>query len=193
MRNFFKIFFASLLALVVFTLLAVFFLVGFLGGIADKEKPKVDAKSVIVLDLGQAFPEQMKENPLSFISGEARDIPGLYDVIRLVDRAKSDKNVAGIYIIANSNPNGFAASEEIRHSLKDFKTSGKFILAYGDVITQKAYSIANVADSVYVSPQGYLEWAGFSVEYAFLKGTLENCKLNRKYFMPVNLKAPRNL
>ena len=117
MRNFFKIFLASLLALVAFTFLAVFFLVGFLGGIATKERPRVDAKSVIVLDLGQAFPEQMKQNPLSFLSGESKDVPGLYDVIRLLNRAKSDKNVAGIYIVANSNPNGFAASEELRNAL----------------------------------------------------------------------------
>jgi protease IV len=189
MRNFFKIFFASLLALVVFTLLAVFFLVGFLGGIATKEKPRVDARSVIVLDLGQAFPEQMKKNPLSFLSGEMKDIPGLYDVIRLLNKAKLDKNVAGIYIVANNNPNGFAASEEIRNALKDFKTSGKFILAHGDVITQKAYSIANVADKMYVSPQGYVEWAGYSVAYAFLKGTLEKLQIEPQVFYAGKFKS----
>ena len=189
MRNFFKIFFASLLALVIFTLLAVFFLVGFLGGIATKERPRVDAKSVIVLDLGQAFPEQMKQNPLSFLSGESKDVPGLYDVIRLLNRAKSDKNVAGIYIVANSNPNGFAASEELRNALKDFKTSSKYILAHGDVITQKAYSIANVADKIYVSPQGYVEWAGYSVEYAFLKGTLEKLQIEPQVFYAGKFKS----
>ena len=63
MRSFFKIFFASLLALVVFTLLAVFFLVGFLGGIASKERPRVEAKSVLVLDLGQAFPGTNERKP----------------------------------------------------------------------------------------------------------------------------------
>jgi protease IV len=189
MRNFFKIFFASLLALVVFTLLAVFFLVGFLGAIATKETPRVEAKSVIVLDLGQAFAEQMKENPLSLISGERKDIPGLYDVIRLINRATSDKNVAGIYIIANNNPNGFAASEELRNTLKEFKTSGKFILAHGDVITQKAYSIANVADKIYVSPQGYVEWAGYSVEYVFLKGTLEKMQIEPQVFYAGKFKS----
>ena len=93
-------------------------------------------------------------------AARAEICPVLYDVIRLLQKAKSDKNIAGIYIIANNNPNGFAASEELRNALKDFKTSGKFILAHGDVITQKAYGIANVADKIYVSPQGYVEWAG---------------------------------
>src|SRR4029079_2799483 len=113
MRSFFKYFFASLLALLIFTLVVVFFLVGFLGGIASKDKPKIAANSVLILDLGQSYPEQMKENALSIVSSESSDIPGLYDVIRLISRAKSDKLISGIYVVANSNPNGFAASQEL--------------------------------------------------------------------------------
>jgi protease IV len=189
MRSFFKFFLASLLALIVFTLLAVFFLVGFVGGLASKEIPKVYAKSVLVLDLGQSYPEQMKESPLSFVSSESKDIPGLYDVIRLVHKAKNDKHISGIYIIANNNPNGFAASEEIRDALKDFKTSGKFILAHGDVISQKAYAVANIADKIYVSPQGYVEWAGYNVEYVFLKGTLEKLQIEPQIFYAGKFKS----
>lgn len=189
MRSFFKIFFASLLALTVFTLLVFFFLVVFIGGLASKETPKVLPKSVLVLDLGQHYAEQLQENPLSIISSENKDIPGLYDVIRLLHRAKADKDIAGIYIIADNNPNGFAGSEEIRDALKDFKASGKFILAHGDVITQKAYSIANVADKIYVSPQGYVEWAGYSVEYAFLKGTLQKLEIEPQIFYAGKFKS----
>jgi len=189
MRSFFKFFFASLLALVIFTLLAVFFLVGFLGGIAAKDRPKVAANSVLVLDLGHSFPEQMKENALSIVSSESRDVPGLYDVIRLISKAKSDKRITGIYIIANNNPNGFAASEELRNALKDFKGSGKFILAHGDVITQKAYGVANLADKIYVSPHGFLEWRGYSVEYAFVKGTLEKLQIEPQVFYAGKFKS----
>lgn len=189
MRSFLKFFLASLLALIVFTLLAVFFVVGFVGGIASKERPRVAAKSVLVLDLGKSFPEQMKESPLTFVSSESRDIPGLYDVIRLLHKAKTDKDISGIYIIANNNPNGFAASEELRSVLKDFKTSGKFILAHGDVMTQKAYGIANIADKIYVSPQGYMEWTGYSVEYVFLKGTLEKLQIEPQVFYAGKFKS----
>src|SRR5688572_23459985 len=110
MRNFFKIFFASLLALVVFSLLAVFFLVATVGGMASKDRPKVAAKSVMVLDLGQHYKEQVKQDPLGALSSDDKDIPGLYDVVRLLRRAKTDRNISGIYIIANNNPNGFAAN-----------------------------------------------------------------------------------
>ncbi len=110
-------------------------------------------------------------------------------MIRLLRIAKTDKNVAGIYIIANNNPNGFAASEELRNALIDFKISGKFILAHGDIITQKAYSVANIADKIYVSPQGYVEWAGYSVEYAFLKGTLQKLEIEPQIFYAGKFKS----
>ncbi|RYG54160.1 MAG: signal peptide peptidase SppA [Chitinophagaceae bacterium] len=189
MRNFFKIFFASLLALVIFTIIAVFFIISLIGGMASKDKPAVAAKSVLVLDLGQEYQEQVKKDPLALFKNEDREVPGLYDVVRLIRLAKADKNIAGIYMIANTNPNGFAASEEIRNVLADFKNSGKFMLAHGDVITQKAYGVANIADKVYVSPHGYVEWAGYSVELAFLKGTLQKLGIEPQIFYAGKFKS----
>ena len=189
MRSFFKIFFASLLALVIFTILAVFVLISFIGGIASKQAPQVPQQSVLVLDLSQHFSEQIRQNPFNFFSGEDKDIPGLYDVIRLLQQAKTDKRVAGIYILANGSTNGFAASTEIRQALQDFKTSGKFVLAHGDIISQRACSIANIADKIYVSPQGYVEWAGYSVEYPFFKGTLAKLEIEPQIFYAGKFKS----
>jgi protease-4 len=189
MRGFFKIFFASLLALIVFCLLIVFFLVAMAGSLSSKDKPVVAAQSVLVLDLSQHFTEQVQKNPFSALSGENKDIPGLYDVVRLIKKAGSDKNIAGLYIIANNNTNSFAASEEIRTAVLDFKSNGKFVLAHGDIITQAAYSVANVADKIYVSPQGYVEWAGYSVTYSFLKGTLEKLDIQPQIFYAGKFKS----
>ncbi|WP_276500596.1 signal peptide peptidase SppA [Terrimonas pollutisoli] len=189
MRSFFKIFFASLLALIIFSLLVVFFLITIAGSITAKDKPRVEAKSVLVLDLSQHYAEQEKQNPLSVISSEQRNVPGLYDVLRLINRAKTDKNISGIYVIANNNPNGFAASEELRNALKDFKSSNKFLLAHGDVITQKAYGVASVADKIYISPQGYLEWSGYNVDYVFLKGTLQKLEIEPQIFYAGKFKS----
>lgn len=190
MKSFFKIFFASLLAMVVFCLIVFFFVVAFISGLASKEVPVVGAKSVLILNLGQQYKEQVQENPLSAISSDDEsDIPGLYDVVRLLHEAKTDKNIAGIYIIANNNPNGSASSEEIRNALLDFKQSKKFIIAQGDVISQKAYYIADVADKFYANPSGFVEWSGFSVDYAFLKGTLDKLEIEPQIFYAGKFKS----
>jgi protease IV len=189
MRSFFKTFFAALLALIVFTFIAVFILIRFVGGLTDKDKPVVEQKSVLVLNLGQHYMEQVQEDPFSIISNEDKDTPGLYDLIRLINHAKTDKSIEGIYMLANASPNGFAASTEIRKALLDFKQSGKFILAHGDIVTQRTYAVANVADKIYISPQGYLEWMGYSVDYAFVKGTLDKLDIQPQIFYAGKFKS----
>ena len=57
MKSFFKIFLSTLAALVVFSLIVFFLFVGWVTGLASKSKPSIDAKSVLVLDLGQNFKE----------------------------------------------------------------------------------------------------------------------------------------
>ena len=190
MRSFFKIFLASMLSLIIFTLIVIFLLVAWVGALTTKDKPTILSKSILVLNLGQHYMEKVQNSPLSEIKGnDEGDIPGLYDVIRLLAKAKTDKDIEGIYIIANGNPNGFAASEEIRNALIDFKTSKKFIIAHGDVMTQKAFYIANVADKLYANPTGFVDWGGFSVDYVFLKGTLDKLEIQPQIFYAGKFKS----
>src|SRR6266516_1232550 len=190
MKSFFKIFFASLLSLIIFSLIVFFLVVGWIAGLASKEKPRVEARSILVLNLSQNFKEQPVENPLSnFSSNDEMDVPGLYDVIRLINKARDDKNISGIYIIANSNPNGFASSEEIRNALLNFKASKKFIIAHGDIISQRTYHIADVADKFYLNPTGILECVGFNVDYGCLEGTLDKLEIQPQIFYAGKFKS----
>jgi protease-4 len=176
--------------MIVFSLIVFFLFAGWLAGLASKEKPTVEAKSVLVLDLSRDFKEQEVESPLSgFSSSDEMDVPGLYDVVRLINKAKDDKNIAGIHIIANSNPNGFANSEEIRNALVNFKASKKFIIASGDVISQKAYYVASIADKIYLNPIGVLEWVGFNIDYVFLKGALDKLEIQPEIFYAGKFKS----
>jgi protease IV len=190
MPGFFKTFFASLLALIVFCLLGILFAVIVVGGFTKKPKPRLMAKTVLVLDLNQHFKEQVQTDPLAlFSTGETGDVPGLYDLVRIIRKASADKNVSGIFLKANNNLNGFGASAEIRNALLDFKKSKKFLIAHADILTQRAYSIANVCDKVYLAPQGAMEWRGFSVDLAFVKGTLEKLEIEPQIFYAGKFKS----
>lgn len=190
MGSFLKIFFASLLAFLVFTLVIFFIVAGWIAGIASSKKTETGGKAVLVLDLSQSFHEQKQDNPLSdFASDDQYDVPGLYDVIRLIDHAKRDTSVKGIYLKCGNNNNGFASSEEIRSSLNDFKKSGKFIYAYADVIPQKAYYVASVADKIYCNPQGGVDWKGFAIEETFLKEALNKLEIEPQIFYAGKFKS----
>jgi protease IV len=181
MRSFFKIFFASLLSLVIFSLICLFIGIAFVTTLASKDKPDIPAKSVLVIDLSEVFHEQQQNDPLAVVTGE-NDVPGLFDVVRLIHYAKTDNDISGIYIVANENANGFASSNELRNALLDFKSSKKFIVAYGDVMTQGSYFIASVADKIYVNPAGSFDWKGIAVSLVFVKQLLDKLDIQPQIF-----------
>src|SRR5882724_3766921 len=189
MPGFLKFFLASLLALIVFTIIAIFFVIGWIGGIASSQRTEVEAKSVLVLDLSQEFHERKVENPLSGLGDEQYDAPGIYDVIRLIRFSKQDSAIRGIFVKCNGDQNGFAASEEIREALIDFKKSGKFLYAYGDVIPQKAYYVGSVADKIYCNPKGGVDWKGFATVIPFLKGALQKLEIEPQIFYAGKFKS----
>ena len=189
MRSFFKIFFASLLALVVFSVIAFFLAVGMVSALASKERPKVADKSVLTLNLNQHFSEKRIENPLATISGDETDVPGLYDVVRLIKHAGTDENISGIYITANGNNNGYAASEELHTALLEFKKKKKFVIAHGDMMSQGAYLVASAADRVYANPVGNVDWSGFNMDVAFVKGTLDKLQIEPQIFYAGKFKS----
>lgn len=178
MKSFLKIFLAVFLALFVMSFLTFLFIAGIAGTAISKSVPIIAEKSVLTIDFSKRYEERPVKDFKSVINSETlENTPSLYDIIRLIKSAKDDKKISGILLTANTNVNGFATSDEIRNALIDFKKSSKFIIAYGDVMTQKAYAIANVADKVYVSPKGFFEWVGFSVNYMFLKGALDKLEI----------------
>ena len=194
MKSFFKMFFAALLAAIVFVLLGFFVLVGVVGGLVgsltSSKEVQTGGKAVLVVDLNDAFQEQTVENPLSGLgASEAYDKPGLYDVVRLIRYAKSDSSIKGIYLKSTGNANGFATSEELRNALADFKKSRKFVYAYGDVISEKAYYVANVADKIYCNPKGAVEWKGFAIEYLFMKKALDKLEIKPQIFYAGKFKS----
>jgi protease-4 len=191
MKSFFKIFFASLLALAIFTAIAVLILVFTIAGVGQHDKPYIGTKGILVLDLGVNYNEQAKDNTVNTLIGgdPANDVPGLYDVVRMLHYAKYDSSIKGLYIKAGLNSNGFATSEELRQAVLDFKKSKKFVVAYGEVFSQKDYYVATAADKIYCNPGGGVDWGGFSVKLYFLKGLLDKLEIEPEVFYAGKFKS----
>src|SRR4051812_15243807 len=99
MRSFLKIFFASFLALIIFAVLGVIILVGIISSATSADKPVIDDKSVLVLDLSKEYHEQQTNDPISEFTGDYdNNVPGLYDIVRMIDYAAADNHIKGIYV-----------------------------------------------------------------------------------------------
>ena len=190
MKTFLKYFLAAFLAIFVFCLIAFFFFMGMAGAAMSKATPRITKNTVLQIDLTNNYEEQPAKNFESLMKAEGFDAqPGLYDVVRLIKKAKEDANISGIYLLANNNVNGYATSDEIRTALEDFKTSKKFVMAYGEMMSQSAYRIANVSDKIFVSPKGFFDWTGYSVNLMFFKGALDKLEIKPQIFYAGKFKS----
>lgn len=191
--NFLKSIIASIIGSIVGLTVAFFFcillLVGMssaiVSGFSQKEVTTVEANTVLKLDLSYPMPERTSEDPFSnfnFNTMEPNKLLGLNDVLASIEAAKTDDNIKGIYLNLSSVSSGMATTEAIRKALIDFKTSDKFIVAYGEVISQKAYYLGSVADEIYVNPVGYMELKGFSTQLAFFKNMLDRLGIETQVF-----------
>ena len=181
--RFFKVFLASFLAFIAFTVVCFFILLIMIGRAITPEKVTISPNSVLVLETGQSYNEQNVVNPLAkLINNESAEPPGLYQLVRLIENAASDDNIKGIYLKVNGNPNGFASTEELRNALLRFRKSKKFVYAYGEVMDQNAYYLASAADKVYLNPKGGVDFTGFASQVMFLKGTLDKLEIKPEIF-----------
>lgn len=174
-----KKFFVILLASVLGTLLALFLLIVILVGAASsmgETTVEVKPNSILHIELNGPIVERSTNNPFESLAGNftGNIAPvGLNDVLASIQKASRDTNIVGIYLQSGLMSAGYATLEEIRNALLQFKASGKFIYSYAPVYTQKAYYLASVADKVYLTPMGMLEFSGIHSERMFYKGLLE--------------------
>ena len=175
MKDFFKNVFATFVGIFLFVLVTL--LLGFVcifGMVLSSESTtEIENNSVLVINLSGPLSERSDKNVTAEFIGNVASGVSLEDVLSGIEKAKTNKNIKGIYIEAGAfAPNSYASLQEIREALIDFKKSHKWIVAYGDSYTQSSYYLASVANDVYLNPQGMLDWHGLSSQRIYLKDML---------------------
>ena len=184
MGQFFKTVLAVILGLLLFTFIGFFMLIGVVASASKEKKVEIASNSILFLDLNYEIMEQTKEGALDYmdLTSITKKSFGLTDLTKAIAKAKTDNNIKGIYIPLGSYSNGMASTEVLRDALIDFKKSGKFVLSYGDVATQKSYYLASVSDKIYMNPKGFIELAGFGTRLTFYKGLLDKIGIEVQAF-----------
>lgn len=179
MKSFLKYLLATIIGMFIVFGISALIIIGIMTAAMQSVKTRqvhISPNSVLKLKLNNPIPDRTSNNPFenfNFEDFSPRPQLGLNDLLRSIEKAKTDNNIKGIYLDLTMVPSGFGTIEEIRNALLDFKSSGKFITAYSEVYTQKAYYIASVADKLYLNPQGTLIFNGLQTEMVFLKDGLD--------------------
>ena len=184
MKQFFKMTLATICGIAIFLLIAGFFLVISLAGmLASESAPtKVEDNSVFVIKLSGTISERAEgSTPFDAVLGmNDMSAMGLDDLIASIRKAKDNDDIKGIYLEGGLTEfDAPATAQQLRDALKDFKKSGKWIVAYADMYMQANYYVVSVADKVYLNAEGNVDFKGLGGKGEYLKGLYD--KIGVKY------------
>ena len=178
--------FATICGIVILSLISgLFFVISLVGMVASDSAPtKVKENSVFVLRLnGMVYERSEEGSPLDEVLGmaDASEL-GLDDLVASIRKAKENDDIKGIYIEGGlASFDSPATAQQLRDALRDFKSSGKWIVAYSDIYSQASYYVVSLADKIYLNGEGSLDLHGLGGNGMYYKGLYD--KLGIKYLM----------
>lgn len=180
---------ATILGLIIFTVLGFFMLIGIVASASSEEVPTVKSNSVLYFPMSGILLEKAVEDPFLNAFADGPKPQSLLDIIAAINRAKTDDRIRGIYIEPMYLAGSYAGIQEIRDALQDFKESGKFVYAYGEFISESDYYVASVADSLFINPAGAIEFNGLDANITFFKGMFDKLDIKPEVFRVGDFKS----
>jgi len=184
-RKFWRVVFGSMvgfiLSNIVISILSIFIVLGMIAGLTTTSIPIVKNNTVLKITLSGNIEERGEDNPFENTGLESygTSITGLDDILNCIAKAENDPNIKGISLeLEPGIAAGFATLTEIRNALNHFKNSGKFIYAYSEFYSQRAYYVASVADKMFMSNLGEVGLKGLSFQLMFFKGLIDKLDID---------------
>jgi protease-4 len=114
----------------------------------------------------------------------------LQDLIYAIDHARTDPRVQLIVLdLERLRGGGITKLHDVGTALREFRESGKQILAYGGIFTQQQYYLAAHADRVYLDPMGAVFLTGYGVYRNYYKSALDKLLVRMHVFIVGTFKS----
>ncbi len=163
---------STLVAIILFIgiCILIFIGVGALVQASQENENKIADQTILELKLNYPLKDysgNIKYKDFPFLNENKRN--GLYHLKTAIAYAAQDDNIEGISIELGRLQAGLSQLKALREALIAFKESGKFITAYSDIYTQKAYYLSSVADTIYLNPTGDIQFKGLATQILYFK------------------------
>ena len=172
MKSFFKNVLANIVAIIIIAAVFSLFLIMIIASsaLSGDQKPNIKDNSVLTLD----FKTNLIDSPTEdqgemFAFNDTNKNILILDMLDAIKKAKTDSKIKGISLETDGIRAGFTQLDDVRAALEDFKKSGKFVYAYGNVVYQSAYYLGSVADQYILNPAGGIDLKGLSTEVLYMK------------------------
>jgi protease IV len=175
--------------------LAVLLLIfGFVLAALHTSIPAIPRSAALVIAPQGQLVEQISGDAVRRAFGEASGGPApetlLRDVTEAIAAAKADSRIKLIVLdLDEMEPSGLSKLQEISAALRDFRTSGKRVIAAGDSFSQSQYYLAAQAGEVYLDPMGEVSVNGFSYYRMYYKDAIEKLSVDLNVFRAGTFKS----
>jgi protease-4 len=183
--------FVRQLVMNLFFILLVMVCVGVWMHMSSTSQSQHAARGALLLDIaGVVVDKPSASNRLGVLgrqlfgaSGDRLQENSLFDIVDAIRQAKEDRNITGIVLDLRN----FAGADQpsmqyIGKALREFRDSGKPVIAVGDNYSQGQYYLASFANKIWLSPQGNVDLHGFATNGLYYKSLLDKLKVTTHVF-----------
>lgn len=155
--------------------------------LAPGDRIELETDTTLVLAPNGLIVEEYTGTPAERALNEALDqeLPEtrLRDLLRALDFAAEDDDIAQV-LIATDDLLGMAPGTltELSAAVERFRATGKPVVAYGANMGQSVYSLAALADEVWLNPDGYALIEGYAYYRNYFAEALDKLKVDVNLF-----------
>jgi protease IV len=149
--------------------------------------PRVPAKAALLIAPEGELVEQLSGEPveraLEEAQGQGRMETSLWDLTDSLHAAASDSRIQVVALDLEKFTSATQPTlEELARALREFRASGKKVIAYGTELTQERYYLAAQADEIYLDPMGFVLIDGYDRYRTYLKDALDKLSVTINVF-----------
>src|SRR5205807_1419642 len=168
-------------------LLVLLAMVAVLVGVLRAGVPRIPARAALLIAPQGELVEQLSGDPVTRAveqaRGEGHAETLLWDLTDSIHAAASDRRIPAVALDLEKFAGATQVTlEELASALREFRASGKKVIAYGTEFTQERYYLAAQADEIYLDPMGFVLLDGYDRYRTYLKDALDKLGVDINVF-----------
>jgi protease-4 len=182
MRPFWRSFWASILAYVVLSVLAIIFInvivISISSAFVSEDEISINENSFLEMNLNFKISEREGVETTNNLNKPFLKSYSIHKLKKAILKAESNNKIKGIVLKVSNVNMGLSSVEDLRKSINHFRKSGKFVIAYAETYSMGGFYLSSVADEVYLYPQGNVDFRGLGSELMFFKNALDRLNID---------------